>query len=268
MGEPPEEHAPPKPTQGDYPRWLIGKCSKTDVNSAQKRLETVSPKLLSDIKASEFWQRLMISLSEVEDRYTSSCGYKLFARSERPGMVAKPYSSLLDKSYRKNILLNSDWPEPPEDGWITPVNWYGRINDIARTTVVVKYLDGVHVFAEHTRRLAHEFGHEFDVDYEARPEGYYAAHCYVSFNVDIPTLSWETEIVAARLEIQVTTQLQDVIRSLTHDYYERRRSNIPTSDVKWQWDYTCPEFVPNYLGHILHYVEGMIMDVRSRGSGK
>lgn len=35
-------------------------------------------------------------------------------------------------------------------------------------------------------------------------------------------------------------------------------------DIKWQWDYESDEFIPNYLGHILHYIEGMIMEVRKR----
>jgi len=103
-------------------------------------------------------------------------------------------------------------------------------------------------------------------DYEAREEGYYAAHCYPRFEINIPTLSWVTEATSVEFEIQVTTQLQDVIRNLTHDYYELRRSRKTIPDMKWQWDYKGPEFVPNYLGHILHYVEGMIMEVRMRGA--
>jgi len=127
-------------------------------------------------------------------------------------------------------------------------------------------LDGVEFFVERVQDFARQFGHSFSVDYEAREEGYYAAHCYPRFEVNIPTLSWKVEATSVRFEIQVTTQLQDVIRNLTHDYYELRRSRKSTPDVKWQWDYKGPEFVPNYLGHILHYVEGMIMEVRMRGS--
>ena len=66
------------------------------------------------------------------------------------------------------------------------------------------------------------------------------------------------------VEIQITTQLQEVIRRLLHKYYERQRSGRSTSDLKWQWDYKSDEFAANYLGHILHYVEGMIMDVRDK----
>lgn len=66
------------------------------------------------------------------------------------------------------------------------------------------------------------------------------------------------------IEIQITTQLQEVIRSLLHKYYEDRRKGVEAEGTKWQWDYKSDEFVANYLGHILHYVEGMIMDIREK----
>jgi hypothetical protein len=51
---------------------------------------------------------------------------------------------------------------------------------------------------------------------------------------------------------------------LLHKYYEERRKKIGAEDVKWQWNYKTDEFVANYLGHILHYVEGMIMEIRDK----
>ncbi len=255
----------PRLTWEDYPAWLVAKSSQADVTNARTRLEFVAQKIRSEIEGSEFWQRLIGSLNEMNDEYTSLNQYKLFISLDPPPMNLKSYESLLDKSYRKNVLLNVHWPEAPDGGWITPINWYDRMNDIIRTTVVVKYLDGVQFFVDRIRKLADGFGHNFSVDYEAREEGYYAAHCYIAFKINIPTLTWETETTSIRFEIQVTTQLQDVIRNLTHEYYERRRSRRFAPDVKWQWDYSCSEFVPNYLGHMLHYIEGMIMQVRMRG---
>ena len=35
-------------------------------------------------------------------------------------------------------------------------------------------------------------------------------------------------------------------------------------DMKWQWDYKSDEFTANYLGHILHYVEGRIVELRDK----
>ena len=35
-------------------------------------------------------------------------------------------------------------------------------------------------------------------------------------------------------------------------------------DLVWQWDYTNDRFNTNYLGHIVHYVEGMIVQLRDK----
>jgi ppGpp synthetase/RelA/SpoT-type nucleotidyltranferase len=129
--------------------------------------------------------------------------------------------------------------------------------------VVVKYLDGVGILAERLQQLCNTPDLTTSVDWEAREEGYYAAHLYVEREYSIP-LDLGSERVPIKVEMQVTTQLQEAINRLTHKYYEVRRRKIKSSDSKWQWDYGNDEFIPNYLGHILHYVEGMIMEVRNR----
>ena len=54
---------------------------------------------------------------------------------------------------------------------------------------------------------------------------------------------------------------------MTHKAYERRRTRLFTPHNKWQWDYKSKEFAPNYIGHIIHYVEGTIMDIRDKEEG-
>ena len=100
--------------------------------------------------------------------------------------------------------------------------------------------------------------------FEAREEGYYAAHLYTKQKFEIPKVTWDTEKVEISIEIQITTQLQEVIRKLLHKYYEERRKKVKKEDVKWQWNYKSDEFIANYLGHILHYIEGMIMEIRGK----
>lgn len=92
-------------------------------------------------------------------------------------------------------------------------------------------------------------------------EGHYAGHVDFCPVFRIPNVEWETESVAVGVEIQVTTQLQELIRNLLHKHYEARRIGA-VPDRPWQWDYESTEFAANYLGHILHYIEGMIVDVR------
>jgi len=245
--------------------WLEDQVPDENLKAAGLRFDSGSSIALLKIQESEVWSLLLTTLTEWDDAYfRDTGGYKLFASSDRPKLVRKPFDSLLDKAYRKNVLMNPNWPEPPEDGWVTQETWYAKTNDIIRTTVVVKYMDGVDYFTTAAGQLCDSLGLGHTVDLEARAEGYYAAHFYVPQIIDIPRTNWDTESVPLRLEIQVTTQLQDAIRKLTHEGYVSRRS-VEKPAEQWQWDYKDANFAPNYLGHILHYIEGMIMEIRDRG---
>jgi hypothetical protein len=65
-------------------------------------------------------------------------------------------------------------------------------------------------------------------------------------------------------EIQITTQLQEVLRRFLHFQYEKDRNTRSVSSIPWQWRYRDDEFFSNYLGHMLRSVEGQIMDARRR----
>jgi hypothetical protein len=245
--------------------WLETEVPGESLGAARNRFDSGSSLALLKIRASQFWSAILTNQPEWNDAYfRETGGYKLFVSSDQPTLVRKPFDSLLDKVYRKNVVLNPNWPEPPEGGWVTQATWYAKANDIIRTTVVVKYMDGVDYFTTAATQLCESLSLEHTVDLEARPEGYYAAHFYVTQMVEIPRANWDTESVPLRLEIQVTTQLQDAIRKLTHKGYVSRRS-VDEPAAQWQWDYKDANFAPNYLGHILHYVEGMIMEIRDRG---
>ena len=75
---------------------------------------------------------------------------------------------------------------------------------------------------------------------------------------EVPADDWDTKKINVKIEIQIRTQVQDVIRRLLHNYYEKRRQHIDKQDVNWQWNYRSDDFSANYLGHILHYLEGLI----------
>ena len=136
-------------------------------------------------------------------------------------------------SFRKNILDNKDFPEPPTEGWILPENWYSRINDILRTLIVVKYLDGVEFIIEKIKSLCEQIEKDFNYTFEAREVGYYAVHLYTREEFEIPRMDWDTVKVSTSIEIQITTQLQEVIRKLLHKYYEEPSEAIEKAIVCW-----------------------------------
>lgn len=137
-----------------------------------------------------------------------------------------------------------------------------------RTSLVVKYLDGVKFLTKSLETLAEAEKIDFKHDLQARDTGYYASHTYAKFSASVPDHLWQARTVKFDLEIQITTQLQEVIGRLTHAQYEVRRREPHSAREMWQWDHRSPEFQPNYLGHLLHYAEGMIMEVRDRDDTK
>lgn len=255
----------PKDLNG-YKEWLK-KDHKIEISAQTKTYyDSVTNIIKRDFEESNCWVALIDNLREFDSQYSlQKEGYSLLLTPrDKPTLYIKPFESFLGKTLRINILQNQNWPCEPEGGWILPNNWYSRINDIIRTLVVVKYLDGVEFMVEKIHSLYGQHGLPCIPYYEAKEEGYYAAHLYTRREFEVPGPKWDTEKIIVSIEIQITTQIQEAIRKLLHKYYEERRQGIVEEDIKWQWNYKSDEFDANYLGHILHYVEGKIMKIREK----
>ena len=213
-----------------------------------------------------YWNEVKKQYKDWDNQYYSDYNVNLFTSDEAPKVVIKSLDSLLNKAYRKNVLRNNNFPNEPEGGWITPDNWFDNIHDIIRTSFVVKYLDGVKFVESKLKELAKNIGMDdsFLCEYEARDDGYYAAHAGIRLSIDLLTKSWTMEKHIISVEMQITTELQEMIKALLHKYYEKNRTTIIPEDYKWQWDYRNEQFVPNYMGHIAHYIEGMIVEIRDK----
>lgn len=248
----------------DFRVWLEKELGYKVDSKYEYYYETITKKLKSDFEASSFWQKLISELDEINYKYLKKTGVHLLIPTDIPQICIKPLNSLLIKAYRKNILNNSDYPNPPKSGWLTPENWFEMINDILRTTITVKYLDGASFILDEIKNIAEQNASDFSSSFEAREEGYYAAHSGVKLEFNIPSQTFEPVKKIMNVEIQITTQIQGVIKSLLHKHYEEKRKCESPKDYKWQWDHKSAEFIPNYLGHIIHYVEGMIIDIRDK----
>lgn len=253
-----------------YLYWLN---QELDVNidiNVERHYELVLDQLTIEVNNSIFWQSLLNDLKEYNDEYLIiTKNYNLFIGSDyKPILLKKSYSSLIEKTFRINILNNNNFPqEPNQNGWVLPENWFERINDIIRTTIEVKYLDGVEFVANKIKALCESQNLECEISYEASEEGYYASHVIIKQEYTILDSKYNEVSVKIPIEIQITTQLQEIIKKLLHIHYEKRRienNQEGIVDRVWQWDYKCDEFATNYLGHILHYIEGMILDVRDK----
>ena len=248
----------------EYKIWLKENHGVEISEKSKMYYESIITRISNEFEKSVFWSQFIENLKEYDSDYLLNTGYHLLIPNFELKLYVKSFDSFLLKTFRKNILDNKNWPNEPEIGWILPNNWYNKINDILRTLIVVKYLDGTDFLIENIKSHCVQHNQDFKCFLEAKEEGYYAVHLYTKQEFEIPRIDWDTEKIFVSMEIQITTQIQEVIRNLLHKYYEEKRKTIKQADMKWQWDYKSDEFVTNYLGHILHYMEGMIMEIRNK----
>lgn len=253
-----------KPSPEQYPDWLRVN-HRIDLRVAQNRYENQTTFMKSQFEGSSFWLGLADEIPNYEAEYRRDSGYDLLLGGF-PALHVKPWTSFLEKTYRINVLNNRvDWPNPPGgDSWCLPDRLDCGITDVLRTCFTVKYLDGVEFIAEKIREQGSSAGVTCNIDRVARDEGYYAFHILVPYRFRLNDIDWLTHEVATSVELQITTQLQDAIRNMLHKYYESRRLEAPREQQLWKWDYRTVEFGTNYLGHILHYIEAMIVDLRDK----
>jgi hypothetical protein len=246
----------------DYKIWLA-KSHNTKITEQTKNYYiSVANTVKVDFESSQFWTKFTEEIVNYNDEFSLQTQFPLIERTELKLQI-KSFDSFLEKTFRINVINNKNWPEPPQRGWVLENNWFTRINDIVRTLVVVKYLDGVDFMLKKIVDLCVNYNLDATKKLEAREDGYYAAHIHIKKEFEIPKRDWDTIRIPFIVEVQITTQLQEVIRKLLHRYYENKR-RLPKLDDSWKWDYRSNEFATNYLGHILHYIEGMIVEARER----
>lgn len=219
-----------------------------------------------------FFQGFDRFLAQAQLKYQSEVHADLFMlahsdpRTPRLKLKRKSYESVVNKTYRHNVVLNRKFADPPKGNWITPENWFERLNDIVRGTIVCKYIDGPRMLAEWLDTYAKQLGLESSYTSQQRDMGYYAYHFYVKIPIDMMTEDRREVNFNVTVEIQLTTQLQEIMYEITHRYYEHTRDNLPEDPHAWKWEVNSDRFRAGYLGHTLHLLEAIILDLRDSDS--
>jgi len=257
------------PKLEDYIDFLEDKLLRFEIGELQKYYERVVYAMRKNFEESSFLKQLNDNLRTYHQDYVQQNEYPLFSRIEPIEIKVKPFHSMLEKCYRQDVIDNPRWKEAEFNWdsayvWIDPTTCFERFNDILRTRLSVRYLDGAIFLLEKTERLADSLNLKHSHRYKAEEEGYYAIHFYLTCPFEIQSKDSGLKKIESKVEVQINTEVQNLILDLSHKYYEERRMKKRNVDEKWQWDYDCEEFTPNYLGHIIHYIEGMIMEVRKR----
>lgn len=252
-----------KPKIDEYKKWLTEEQNVNITGLTREYYDSVVSIVLANFKKS-FWKDFVNNSKEYKNEYEENTGgYDLWEMlPTEKQLLPKPYDSFLSKTFRKNIKDNSNWPECPDGGWFLPENWFSKINDIVRTRFTVKYFDGVKFMVTKISEYCKQKNMDCESSFEAKGEGYYAAHLHLKKDYVLPSFDWDTEKSKISVEIQIRTRFQEVVQSMLHGYYEQRRNRYNENDTTWQWEYKSKEFSLNHLAHMLHYIDGMITELR------
>jgi ppGpp synthetase/RelA/SpoT-type nucleotidyltranferase len=208
-----------------------------------------------------FFRDLDNKLLEWEDQYRLKTGTSLLMSGENIDLTIKTFESVLNKSFRFNVIWNKKFPKEPEKGWVGCDNAFGRLNDIIRGTLVCRFIDGPAFLVKNLDTFAKELGLTTYHYPQNRDVGYYAYHFYVRIPVALLHRDLIVHDDQMDIEIQITTQLQEVLKDMTHGFYRTERLQ-PSNDDKWKWEFGTNKFKVGYLGHALHLLESVILEAR------
>lgn len=259
-----KENTLPK-SLSEYKVWLRQK-RKFDLRYLEREYDFVQAAFERALRDAEVWKMFQSNLDDYGHAYNVKTGFELLHRSEDafPRIDRKSHESFLEKTYRYTFL-KAGAPPSSEKDIPDPFRYYGVIDDILRSVLVVKFLDGVEFVIRKLDALCNACGASKTVEYKNNDKGYFAAHYYLRVPVATTLPNGTPFDQTMTFELQITTQLQEVLRRLLHFEYERERlAARAASDVPWQWKYREHEFFSNYLGHMIRNIEGQIMDVRRR----
>lgn len=253
----------PKPTFESYPQWHQAQLGEDLADISLRRWYEINAR----VAQTTLDQHPLIGLIAAD--FKKEKLVNTLARHQPPDLkfVEKPYDSLIDKIFRLNCNWNKAFPKKPKDGWVACSDAFERIDDLIRTTIICRYIDGPELVCERLIALAKKVDLEASTLPKATDEGYYAHHVTLKFPFDLLARDNSAKTVTTRAEIQVTTQMQDVLKDLTHKYYKKRRIEAPPlRAVSTRWDFRSEDFRATYLGHTLHLIEGVVAELRETAS--
>jgi ppGpp synthetase/RelA/SpoT-type nucleotidyltranferase len=224
-----DHEKPPKPGD-EYLGWLERNWRGDTRELREGRYLHQQADLRQAFETSDYWRELSTLLRRWSADYAKQNEARLFSGEPvLPVLASKPWESFLSRTWRENVGRNDRWPEEPPDGWWMPDNWFEKAWDVVRTRLVVRYMDGVEILAKNLVACAERrFKLKARLDVEAKQDGYYAFHVYISQPFAVAALDYEgKQERSSAIEIQVMTEMAAVISELTHTYYEDRREADP-----------------------------------------
>jgi hypothetical protein len=242
-------------TELEWSRELEGIRGELAVPGYWTNLEENCKQWAGEISVGPFWRRAKQELQSWKAEYRSQFGDALLIGPELPEFEGKGSKRICSKLYQKRLEKESFKEEVlPKEGPPIP-----KINDLVRTRIACRYVDGVEFLGNKLFDLAKEMFCDPVREKAARVEGYFAQH--LNLNSDVLYRFGGTEKAKIIVEIQIATGLSTTVWETTHSIYEASRED-KQSHENWQWNPKDPNFISNQLGHMIHLADGLLVQLR------
>lgn len=247
-------------SKADFLVWY--RISKLNVEFRRTLYDMHVSYIASIVQAHPFIRELATSLEIWDKESISISSYPLLMDTDLAPFHQKSFDSFIDKVFRNCLVYNDNFPLAPRRGWITHENFAEKVNDLVRNKITCKFLDGPEITAKKIVLLAEKHGLTAQYSSRNADDGYYAYHVYITFPVAIDTGKGPVVPKRVDVEIQISTQLKEVMYEILHKFYADDRSKIFQPD--WKWDIESLKFKSGYLSHTLHLLESMIVELRNK----
>jgi len=208
-----------------------------------------------EVSAGHFWTEVRARLPEWGAEYRKRTHGSALA-GQLPDFVAKGEdrirSKILSKCSRDAVFcqsaLGTGGPPIPQ------------LNDLVRTRISCKFVDGVQFLASRLNDLGKTLGVRTERQWVGSLEGYFAQH--VTFQAEVYfRFGGGVTPTTITCEVQVGTDLSTRVWESAHAIYEGAR-DTPDEPAEWQWNPKDPRFVARELGHMIHLADGLLMQLR------
>jgi len=208
-----------------------------------------------DVSAGHFWAEVRNRLPEWVAEYRRTTDSNLLG-DRLPDFLAKGVHRIRGKVLSKckrddafcQTALGTSGPPIPQ------------LNDLVRTRIPCKFLDGVEFLAGRLSDFGKGLGVHLERQWLGSLEGYFAQH--VTFQAEVYyRFGGGATPTSITCEVQVGTDLSTRVWDAEHEIYEGAR-DTPEEPAEWQWNPKDPRFVARELGHMIHLADGILVQLR------
>lgn len=212
-----------------------------------------------EVVVSPFWKAVKERQPKWSNEFQQKTSGSLLGTEFIPGFAGK-------KVHRVREKLFHDWLRKKKPSDVTPF-WSEEgtpipaTNDLVRTRIECRFVDGVEFLASRLEELASELGVPCKRERQGRLQGYFAQHFCFQQRV-IFRFGGGEQLVTIHCEVQIATVLATRIWEESHRTYEEWRVRNDEAE-DWQWNPTDPRFTARQLGHMIHLADGLLVQLRN-----